>query len=288
MAALTGLTPQQLIDHGLKVLEGRTIDGQLSYERPVFVMDPRRIKNCALGAYSYINGYGSASLYSTEVGRYCSIAESAVIGAPEHPTDWLSTHPFAFTRPAHMPKFYESTDFQRLAPEADSDGPQFEIPDKTRIGHDVWIGTGAQIRRGVTIGDGAVIAAHAMVTHDVPPYAVVVGQPARVTRLRFDDTIVERLIKLEWWRYDLAPHKHALDFSRIEAALDSLDELLAAGELQALRPDSFRVLRQEQGFDIEPLPAPLYFNDTDDCRNRNPEKTDRPARGLHPGLGQRL
>ncbi len=260
MAALTGLTPQGLLDHGLKVLEGRSIDGTLRYERPVFVMDPRRVKNCALGAYSYINGYGSVSLYATEVGRYCSIAESAVIGAPEHPTDWLSTHPFAFTRPAHMPKFYESPDFQRLAPEADSEGPVFRLPDKTRIGHDVWIGAGAQIRRGVCIGDGAIVAAHAMVTHDVPPYAVVIGQPARLLRLRFTEPIVARLIKLEWWRYDLAPHKHALDFSRIEAALDELEALLASGRLQPLRPDSYRVHRQGEGFDVEPLPAPLYFN----------------------------
>ncbi len=260
MAALTGLTAQQLLDHGLKVFEGRSIDGVLRYERPVFVMDPRRIKNSALGAYSYINGYGSVSLYATEVGRYCSIAESAVIGAPEHPTDWLSTHPFTFTRPDYMPKFYESPDFQRLAPTADSAGAVYPIPDKTVIGHDVWIGAGAQIRRGLTVGDGAIVAAHALVTHDVPPYAVVVGQPARVLRMRFTDPVIARLLKLQWWRYDLAPHKEAVDFSRIESAIDSLESLLAAGDLQALRPASYRVLRRADGFDIEPLANPLYFN----------------------------
>jgi virginiamycin A acetyltransferase len=68
-----------------------------------------------------------------------------------------------------------------------------------RIGHDVWIGQHAMLARGITIGHGAVIAAGAVVTKDVPPYAVVAGVPARIVRIRFADDVVQRLLASCWW-----------------------------------------------------------------------------------------
>ena len=67
------------------------------------------------------------------------------------------------------------------------------------IGHDVWLGSGAMILSGVTIGHGAVVAAHALVTKDVPPYAIVGGNPARIIRYRFDDRTVSALLASAWW-----------------------------------------------------------------------------------------
>ena len=71
------------------------------------------------------------------------------------------------------------------------------------IGNDVWIGHGAVILPGVTVGDGAVVGANAVVTKDVSPYAIVGGAPARVIRMRFADDVVERLMRLAWWDWPL-------------------------------------------------------------------------------------
>ena len=70
---------------------------------------------------------------------------------------------------------------------------------KTIIGNDVWIGDQCFIKAGVKVGDGAVIGAHAVVTHDVPPYAIVGGVPARVIRYRFDEETINSLLNSEWW-----------------------------------------------------------------------------------------
>lgn len=72
----------------------------------------------------------------------------------------------------------------------------------TVIGNDAWIGQDATIMRGLQIGDGAVIAASAVVTKDVPPYAIVGGNPARIIRYRFDPGIIQELLAIKWWRYD--------------------------------------------------------------------------------------
>jgi carbonic anhydrase/acetyltransferase-like protein (isoleucine patch superfamily) len=92
---------------------------------------------------------------------------------------------------------------------------------KIVIGNDVWIGYGAYLARGVTIGDGAVIAAHAVVTRDVAPYAVVGGVPAKLIRYRFVPTLIEALLQLRWWDYGL----NALDsvhFEDIERAIKQI------------------------------------------------------------------
>ncbi len=70
------------------------------------------------------------------------------------------------------------------------------------IGNDVWIGTGAKIREGVTIGDGCIIGAWTVVAKDIPPYAVVVGNPPIIKRFRFTDVQIEKLLKIAWWDWD--------------------------------------------------------------------------------------
>ena len=74
----------------------------------------------------------------------------------------------------------------------------------TEIGNDVWIGNGACIMGGIKIGDGAIVATNAVVTKDVPPYAIVGGVPAKVIRYRFDETTIKELLDLKWWEYDMA------------------------------------------------------------------------------------
>ncbi|HEX8325549.1 MAG TPA: CatB-related O-acetyltransferase [Tepidisphaeraceae bacterium] len=128
-----------------------------------------------------------AQAWHAKIGKFCSVATGAVIGLGEHPSrEYVSTHPiFYAARP------WVGMDF--LGRDHHDDSPL------TVIGNDVWIGAHALIKAGITIGDGAIIGAGAVVTHDVPCYAVVVGVPARVLRSRFDDASVQYLLNLRWW-----------------------------------------------------------------------------------------
>ena len=115
-----------------------------------------------------------------EIGRYCSIANDVVLGPSEHPFENFSTHPISYD-------VYN-------CPRGDR---------KTIIGNDVWIGTRAIIKKGVTIGDGAVVAAGAVVTKNVPPYAIVAGVPTKIIKYRFEPEIIQKLQELEWWKLPL-------------------------------------------------------------------------------------
>jgi virginiamycin A acetyltransferase len=118
----------------------------------------------------------------TTIGRYCSIARGVRILTENHPLEFKSTHGFFFNPEL---KYCNS----RLVP-----------PKPVTIGNDVWIGFNALILPGVTrIGDGAVIAAGAVVNKEVPPYAVVVGNPARVVRYRFSPEMIQKLLASRWW-----------------------------------------------------------------------------------------
>lgn len=248
-----------LREKGLLVSEPVQIRSELCFERPAWIFG-HRLKNCTVGAFTFFNAAGSTSAYRVSFGRYSQIGESSILGPPEHPYDWFSNHPFAFTRPSHLPSMYVMPDFVRLAPE-ESDGRSFaeETPNDTIVGHEAYIGASCFVKRGVTIGDGAVVGARSLVTRDIPPFAVAVGTPAKVVRLRFSESIVERFLALEWWRYDLAPWKHKVDFSRVEATLAFFEERKGAGELKPLQPDSWRLRDTREGLLAEKLEQPVFF-----------------------------
>ncbi|MGB4468768.1 MAG: CatB-related O-acetyltransferase [Azovibrio sp.] len=120
-----------------------------------------------------------------KVGAYCSFAHNVqILMGGNHRTDWVTTYPFS-----------------ALWAEASGHSGHPAPAGETVIGNDVWVGYSASILGEVSIGDGAVIAAHAVVTRDVAPYAIVGGNPAREIRKRFDDETIARLLRLQWWNW---------------------------------------------------------------------------------------
>lgn len=127
------------------------------------------------------------------IGKYCSISKSAqILTGGYHHADWVSTYPFRI-REGLPGAFEDGQPYSR--------GPVV-------IGNDVWVGYGALIMSGVTIGNGAVVAARALVVRDVPPYAIVGGNPATVLTQRFPEDQVEALLRLKWWDW---PHEKVLE-----------------------------------------------------------------------------
>jgi len=161
----------------------------------------RRSPNTAYPQYEFGKGtYGIPKVYdwgegsTLRVGAYCSIADGAQIFlGGEHRTDWVTTYPF--------PVFWEAAMGIQGHPRSKGD---------VIIGNDVWIGTEATLLSGVKIGDGAVIGAKSVVVKDVPPYAIVAGNPARVIKMRFDDDTIARLLRVKWWEWDNARIERAL------------------------------------------------------------------------------
>jgi virginiamycin A acetyltransferase len=149
-----------------------------------FLHDPREFeKNNVLYHYAL-------NQEKLVIGKFCSIACGAkfVFTAANHAMSSLSTYPF--------PIFDEEWD---LDPEQIREA--WDNKGNIVIGNDVWIGYDAVVMQGVTIGDGAIIGTRALVTRDVPPYTIVGGIPARTIRKRFDDRIIVRLEKLQWWNW---------------------------------------------------------------------------------------
>ncbi|HWX48643.1 MAG TPA: CatB-related O-acetyltransferase [Roseomonas sp.] len=139
-----------------------------------------------IGDHSYGQPVVHERLARLRIGKFTSIAEGVRIALGNHRTDSATTYPFAA-----LHRFWPSAP---TAPDADH-----ATRGAVSIGHDVWIGAGAFIGSGVTIGDGAVIGAMAVVTRDVPPYAIVAGNPARLLRSRFPEPVVRALLALRWW-----------------------------------------------------------------------------------------
>jgi virginiamycin A acetyltransferase len=123
-----------------------------------------------------------------EIGRYCALAEGVrfIMGGANHAMLGPSTFPFGI----FGGEWAERT--MDLVMGAESRGD-------TVVGNDVWLGYRALVMPGVSIGDGAVVAAGSVVVGDVPPYAIAGGNPARVLRVRYSDSEVERLLRVAWW-----------------------------------------------------------------------------------------
>jgi virginiamycin A acetyltransferase len=180
-------------------------------ERVVFLRPLIEATNIEVGDYTYYDHPERAREFERDavlyafgperlvIGRYCAIAAGVrfLMGGANHADQGPSTYPFGIFGAG----WADTMDLVMGAPGRGD----------TVVGHDVWLGYGALVLPGVTIGHGAVVAAASVVSADVPPYAVVAGNPARVVRRRYDDADVERLLRAAWWDW---PVEHVTRHAR--------------------------------------------------------------------------
>lgn len=189
-----------------------------SFEGNNTVQKECQLVNCRVGKYTYVSR--STRLAGCIIGRFCSIAPQVENIGGEHPVkDFVSTHPIFYSkRVSHS--FVDKDKYQEYK-WIDSDKKIQNI-----IGNDVWIGTGATIMEGIIIGDGAVIAANAHVVKNVPPYAIVGGNPAKIIKYRFEQNQIEKLLKIQWWNMDEQYLRdHADLFSNVDEFLKYIEIL---------------------------------------------------------------
>ncbi|MDX2099246.1 MAG: CatB-related O-acetyltransferase [Leptolyngbyaceae cyanobacterium bins.59] len=170
--------------------------------RLVYLKNIIQNPNIIVGDYTYYDDFENPENFERNVlyhfdfqgdkliiGKFCSIASDVkfIMNGGNHRTDWFTNYPF--------PVFGEG--WETAMPDS--------WPDKgdTVIGNDVWIGYGATIMPGVQVGDGAIVATCSVVTRSVAPYSVVGGNPAKEIRKRFEESVIEELLQIQWWNWDI-------------------------------------------------------------------------------------
>ena len=220
---------------------------KLFFESPIELRGKNTVLGVEkIGAYTYV-GSDSVIVNVSSIGRYCSIAPDVRIGLYEHDTSIISTSPVFWGGQKTVFNTYEYKSFLKknagIIKKSDGIIQEKNIK-KVTIGNDVWIGEHAFVRIGVNVGDGAVIAARAVVTKDVPPYSIVAGVPGRIIGKRFSDEIIEALINIKWWNYDLSIFND-FDFSNI--TVESVRELKKRVDRCSQAQRSVNVLEQKSG-----------------------------------------
>ena len=150
------------------------------------VSEGSRLRNVKMGDYSYCDRY--ADIANTVIGKFCNIASFTRIGPTDHPMHLASQHHFLYRTSYY---WHDQEDWKEFF--------EHRASRTTYIGHDTWIGAQALIMPEVTIGDGSIVAAGALVTKDVPPYTIVTGIPAKPMRERFPKEIANAMQDLAWW-----------------------------------------------------------------------------------------
>jgi acetyltransferase-like isoleucine patch superfamily enzyme len=151
-----------------------------------------KVLDVEIGKYSYVSF--NSIIYHTSIGRYCSIGPNVVVGYGDHPIDMISTSPHVYLNDL----IYEKHEIDTFLV------PHFK---KVQIENDVWVGANVYIKNGVKIGNGAIIGAGSVVLKDVGDYEIFGGVPAKFIRKRFDDIVINLLLKTNWWILDTAELK---------------------------------------------------------------------------------
>lgn len=172
------LTDSQCKD-GVSIGDDTTVE-RCSLGKNVVINRRSYINDSTIGDYSYTGI--NTTMNFTKMGKFCSIARNVDLGGFNHDYHKFTT----------MPMF-------RMQQMKRGDKPVTKHEEYCHIGNDVWIAAGAQVLHKVSIGDGAIVGGGAVVTKDVPPYAIVAGVPARIIKYRFDEKTICELLKIKWW-----------------------------------------------------------------------------------------
>jgi virginiamycin A acetyltransferase len=172
------------------------------YERLCFLKNIVKNPNIEVGDFTYYDDFENVENFEKNVryhfdftgdklkiGKFCMIASDVtfIMNGANHLTEGISSYPFAVF----------GGDWTSAM-----EGKTYPNRGDIVVGNDVWLGYKSVVMSGVKIGDGAIIGAYSVVTKDVPPYAIVGGNPAKIIRKRFSDSDIERLLKLSWWHWD--------------------------------------------------------------------------------------
>ncbi|WP_199856406.1 CatB-related O-acetyltransferase [Lunatibacter salilacus] len=191
----TKIRGEVLIGEGAKLINGINISAKSQVK---------------IGRYSSLNGPSfdiRSMIHSVEIGSFCSLARGSIIQEFNHNTKRISTY-FVLQ---NLLGGNEKSDIS-------SKGP-------IKIGNDVWIGAQCIVLSGARIGDGAIIGANSVVSGEIPPYAIAVGTPAKVIKYRFSPEVIELLIKLKWWEWELEKIRSNADFFKEPLNIKSLQHL---------------------------------------------------------------
>lgn len=167
-----------------------------------------RCYNVKIGKYSSIRGRSRAM--NATIGNFSVIAKECDIGLGVHPTNLISCHSIFYK---NAPWGFHKDWVKKVT--------HYVKP--IHIGNDVWIGARSIIMDGVSIGDGAIVAAGSVVTKDVPPYAVVGGSPAKIIKYKFSQDIIDRLEEIQWWNLPDEEITKVVDLFHVENP--SLEEI---------------------------------------------------------------
>lgn len=176
-----------------------TLPNGETYPNTVWLTQVIDHPNIEIGDFTYYNDFEPVTDYAARIapylhpgaperlmiGKFCQFANGTrfITSSADHPKRWFTSYPFAVFNHEVMDLF----------------APEFSQGRDTVIGHDVWIGDSARIMPGVNVGNGVIVGSGAVVTHDVPGWSVVAGNPAKVVRRRFSDEVCALLDKLAWW-----------------------------------------------------------------------------------------
>lgn len=192
-----------------------------------FIKNVIKNPNIIVGEYTYYDDIDGAENFESHVthhydfigdkliiGKFCAIAKGIefIMSGANHRIDSITTYPFNIM----------GNGWEKIAPSLSD----LKLKGDTIIGNDVWIGQNVTILPAVHIGDGAIIGANSLVAKDIPPYSVAVGNPCEVKRKRFDEDLIEYLLKIKWWNWDaekIFKNMEALcsgDLSKIKNIID--------------------------------------------------------------------